>query len=816
MAKTRKSTKNTKNSANKSRDSSGSASKFRFDALRTLEDESTVIDAEEEEHIVLPLELPQPMETIQEEEGDPAVNEGQWTEVRTKKKSPAVGKVTLTLSEEDVLPEINYWASALYGYILGANPPWNVLSGYLKRIWKDSEVDKISFMPNGIFIVRFKSIDKMKEIVQAGHFMFDNKPVIIQEWSPDVDLVKTDAKIVPIWIKLSGLDLKFWGQECLKKISGLIGEYVKCDESTKTKTFLGFARVLVDVQVGQTFPNSLQFNDEKGKTHKVTVEYDWIPVKCSPCQGVGHTQEVCRRKAVAAKPKQVWQRKVISKAPLIVPSSKSLDKGKQIVATPVPRATVPHTPAGIVTRVMRQDGTGTSSHQVSGPTFLDALNLAQKSAHMSKGSGRGIGGVLDHVETKVKPKSWNKVRNNICSGWAICTNNSAAEGGRIWLLWNPGLFDVDILDVSAQTIHTKITNRGAQKQFHFTIVYGYNKLAQRSDLWKSLGQYSVQIAGPWIVGGDFNNVLHPLERIGSDVTLAEIRPFQQCLLHCDLTDIKAIGSYYTWNNKHEVDTRVYSRIDRCLINADWMNAYPESYAYFMPEGEFDHCPCVIRFCGEDIKRKPAFKYFNMWALDPNFKQIVNGIWSQYVQGTPMFQVVNKLTKLKKELKLLNKNRFHDIENKMHISKLALTTVQEKLISQPMNEELIDLEKNLIEEYIGAKNACHQFLAQKAKVDWLKLGDENTQFFHSTIRQRRAHNKVFQILDSDGKLCVDNAAIQEAFVSFYKGLLGSSKKVDKISVAVVQNGRVLNEAHHNLLLVKLWEEVRRAMFAISWH
>ncbi|XP_074277626.1 uncharacterized protein LOC141601261 [Silene latifolia] len=749
MAKTRKSTKNTKNSAIKSRDSSGSASKFRFDALRTLEDESTIIDAEEEELTVLPLELPQPMETIREEEGEPAVNlEGQWTEVRTKKKSktptPDSGKATLTLSEEDVLPEFNYWASALYGYILGVNPPWNVLSGYLKRIWKDSEVDKISFMPNGIFIVRFKSIDKMREIVKDGHFMFDNKPVIIQEWSPDVDLVKSVAKIVPIWIKLSGLDLKFWGQECLKKISGLIGEYVKCDEPTKTKTFLGFARVLVDVQVGQTFPNSLQFNDEKGKTHHLKVEYDWIPVKCSLCQGIGHTQEVCRRKTVTVKPKQVWQRKVVPKEPLIVPPPKTLDKGKQIAATPVPRATVPHTPARIVTRVMRQDGTA-SSHQVSGPTFLDALNMAQKYAHMSKGTGRGIGGVLDH-ETKVKPNSWNKVRNNICSGWAICTNNSAANGGRIWLLWDPGLFDVDIIDVSAQTIHTKVLSRG------------------------------IRSSSTLLFWGDFNNVLQPLERIGSDVTLAEIRPFQQCLLHCELTDIKAIGSYYTWNNKHDVDTRVYSRIDRCLINADWMNVYPDSYAFFMPEGEFDHCPCVIRFCGDDIKRKPAFKYFNMWALDPNFKQIVNGTWSQHVQGTLMFQ--------------------------------------ERLITQPLNEELIGLENTLIEEYIVAKSACHQFLAQKAKVDWLKLGDENSQYFHSTIRQRRAHNKVFQILDSDGKLYVDNVAIQDAFISFYKGLLDTSKKVDKISVAVIQNGRVLNEAHHNLLMADVTgEEVRKAMFDI---
>ncbi|XP_074290663.1 uncharacterized protein LOC141617376 [Silene latifolia] len=203
---------------------------------------------------------------------------------------------------------------------------------------------------------------------------------------------------------------------------------------------------------------------------------------------------------------------------------------------------------------------------------------------------------------------WNKVRNNICSGWSICTNNSVAEGGRIWLLWNPGSFAVDILDVSPQSIHSRITMRGNQQVFYFTVVYGFNRAAERGTLWTSLKGYYNAVQGSWLVGGDFNNIIHPNERLGgAPVSLADIKPFQDCLHQCDLYDIKAIGSIFTWNNKQKLDTLVYSRLDRCVSNSDWVINFHESYAYFMPEGTFDHCPCIIYLQGKPSARKQSFK-----------------------------------------------------------------------------------------------------------------------------------------------------------------------------------------------------------------
>ncbi|XP_074270844.1 uncharacterized protein LOC141594751 [Silene latifolia] len=156
----------------------------------------------------------------------------------------------------------------------------------------------------------------------------------------------------------------------------------------------------------------------------------------------------------------------------------------------------------------------------------------------------------------------------------------------------------------------------------------------------------------WVVCGDFNTILGTNERIGgSPVTMAEMAPFLQVVQDCELYDISACGSYYTWNNKHEEGDKIYSRIDRVLINAEWLQVYDTSFATYLPEGLFDHCPCVIQFEENTVLRKHSFKYYNMWSQAAG--------WNVTVQGTKMFKVVQKLKGLKQKLKELNKEQFSD-------------------------------------------------------------------------------------------------------------------------------------------------------------
>ncbi|XP_074304514.1 uncharacterized protein LOC141639250 [Silene latifolia] len=312
--------------------------------------------------------------------------------------------------------------------------------------------------------------------------------------------------------------------------------------------------------------------------------------------------------------------------------------------------------------------------------------------------------------------NWNKVSSSLYEDWSVFTNSSCHKGGRVWLIWDPGMFMVTIQEITAQCIHAHILDRGRNITFWVTMIYGLNKPTERESLWHRIRKYHHNTKGPWITCGDFNALLVVDERIGgAPVTLADISPLKQLVVQdCELYELKGCWSFYTWTNKHETEGKVYSRIDRVFTNEDWLNVFPGSYANFLPEGLFDHCPCLISF--EEIlnPRKIPFKYFNMWDRATDFMEIVQNSWGPEVRGTAIFTVVTKLKRLKK-------------------------------VNDPFNEGLCHAESECAKEVRWLHQARTEYLQQKAKLSWAQDGDENSAFIHASIKKRRRKNKVFQIV-----------------------------------------------------------------------
>ncbi|XP_074283597.1 uncharacterized protein LOC141608138 [Silene latifolia] len=704
----------------------------------------------------------------------------------SEQEEPVESAPVIRLTQEDVAGEISYWSTSVYCYILEANPPSNVISGFVKRVWQANRVDRVSFLPNGIFLVRFTTKEQQKNVLQNGHLIFDNKPVIVNEWKPDSALLKHDVSKIPLWMKIYGLDIKFLGVNCLTKLCGNVGKYIKCDEATTNKTFMGFARIMVEVTIGQQFPDSIQFFDENGNIQRARIVYDWLPTTCSSCKRMGHIVEVCR-KGNANVGQKVWKPKA--------PAQKT-KQPQPLPTTPVLQRTTPpgngneapvltqYMPRRFISRCMKGDNGGKKVFTPGGLSFMKALSLSiQKSkAELIERNkikwflNQNKVGLFGLLETKIRSSNWQK-------------------------------------DITAQCIHSKDKNR--RINFWLTVVYGLNKAPERECLWLKLGNYYRKCQGPWMVYGDFNAIMAPHERIGgATVTNADVQPLIQTVQECELYELKGCGSYYTWNNKHEVDEKVYSKIDRVFHNEEWLATFPSSYANFLPEGLYDHCPCIINFEETVTRSKAPFKYYNMWSMAEGFENVITRGWEMEVQGTPMFKVMSKLKGMKKELRKLNAEQFSDIENLTKITELSLNHFQTKLRDDPFNEDLCLAERACSQELEFLNKARLEFLRQKSKEAWLKEGDDNTSYFHASIKKRRARNKVYQVKDMRGKLCNHCDDIKNAFEEYYISLLGTSKSVEHVKVNVVKQGQCLTMSHSELLLAPASaDEVKTAMFAI---
>ncbi|XP_074298786.1 uncharacterized protein LOC141629723 [Silene latifolia] len=346
------------------------------------------------------------------------------------------------------------------------------------------------------------------------------------------------------------------------------------------------------MEVDQKLPGKIEFKDEKGIVIGVEVEYEWKPIRCIKCKGMGHEHEHCKRgeqkKQGVQHIKRVW--KPVMPKPAV--ESAVIKTVVQTVQSPKPAAREAGgflTPSKRLVKMHRQErsGGGYSTENFGAYSYKETLVSPSKKIVLAQ----GLFGLL---ETKIKNKAFNKAVNTFNNGWSITTNNGYHSGGRIWIIWKPGMFRVHILEYNAQYIHMKVDALVSRSVFFLTIVYVFNGINERAPLWDHLRKIAQQVAGPWAIVGDFNCVLDANERFGGATSLAEMEPFRKCVADCEVIDITVVGSVFTWNNKQQPEERIYSRLDRFLVNKAWCDSFPDMYAHFLPEGMMDHTPCIVK------------------------------------------------------------------------------------------------------------------------------------------------------------------------------------------------------------------------------
>lgn len=67
-----------------------------------------------------------------------------------------------------------------------------------------------------------------------------------------------------------------------------MGKTLCADSITEDQLRLGFAHVLVEVNLDYDFPKEIEILDLNGVVIKVGIEYPWLPIKCRKCNSFGH------------------------------------------------------------------------------------------------------------------------------------------------------------------------------------------------------------------------------------------------------------------------------------------------------------------------------------------------------------------------------------------------------------------------------------------------------------------------------------------------------------------------------------------------
>ena len=342
---------------------------------------------------------------------------------------------------------------------------------------------------------------------------------------------------------------------------------------------------------------------------------------------------------------------------------------------------------------------------------------------------------------------------------------SLGLSGGILCIWNPASFCVSNCTVAmnGRILHIE----GVLSQFNLecmvSFVYAPNDGLLKKEVWNYLASFKNSVSKPWCLAGDFNETLSPSDRKGSSRISSSMISFKKCIDSCDLVELPLNGKKFTWSRGNAA-----SRIDRMFVTDDWLQHFPSSTLYGLPKNFSDHRPLHMLVDSTNWGPKP-FRLMNCWWLNSDFGKMVQSYWntaSGTSSGKRSMSAALKL--LKDRCKKWSKDVVGNTSSKITALEIEADVLDSQRESRDLSANELSrsntISASLRTLYRMQESAWHQ----KSRIQWCKLGDRNTRFFHLSATTRQKKNQIFS-LDVEGTTLTKPCDVKIAVFNFFSKL-----------------------------------------------
>ncbi|XP_028549548.1 uncharacterized protein LOC114579370 [Dendrobium catenatum] len=260
----------------------------------------------------------------------------------------------------------------------------------------------------------------------------------------------------------------------------------------------------------------------------------------------------------------------------------------------------------------------------------------------------------------------------------------ANVSNKIWVFWKE-FVRIDFIGDFSQVLHCNIESSNLQCVASF--VYAATSCSLRKILWDQLVNFHSICTLPWLVGGDFNTIVNPSERVGGlHPNFCSMEDFNNMIMNCNLIDIGFSGNNFTWNRGN-----LWQRLDRVLFNNDWVNVF---------------------------------------------------------NATKIPEHVAKLKRLKMVLNWWNKNVFKNIFSNIKEVEEKINALEACCQNDPTDVNFAVLKEAKL---VLTNLQCQEetYWKQKAAIKFLAEGDNNTSYFHALVSKKCAINGIHKIDRGNG-------------------------------------------------------------------
>uniref|UniRef100_A0A803QGA2 Reverse transcriptase domain-containing protein n=1 Tax=Cannabis sativa TaxID=3483 RepID=A0A803QGA2_CANSA len=387
-------------------------------------------------------------------------------------------------------------------------------------------------------------------------------------------------------------------------------------------------------------------------------------------------------------------------------------------------------------------------------------------------------------------------------------------GGGLMLLWKERVV-VSGITSTPNYISCFMKLENIPIQWHFCGFYGEPNVSKRRLTWDMLEHLRIVYEGPWLVIGDFNEILSQDDKNKSGYrNESQIEDFRSTLELCALHPLHYKGERYTWAKSADNES-IKERLDWAMVNEAWEDSFSYTSLTHLDYYHSDHRALLVKVKDDtDLQigsnKRKRFRFVNIWIGDEECKSLIKNCWRSE-ENTPLISTIKNIQQCATNLDTWHQNKcgslFREIKDTQK-KVVQMHNLQSKGCSTEGSRQL----ENKLNELLLKEEV---FWQQRARVQWLQAGDQNTKFFHKKANARRKNNTIRGLFNEDHIWCTSNEAIGDITKSYYSALFTSimptNESIEELLQAVEQV--VTDDMNETLTKTFTLEEVQRAVFSM---
>lgn len=334
-----------------------------------------------------------------------------------------------------------------------------------------------------------------------------------------------------------------------------------------------------------------------------------------------------------------------------------------------------------------------------------------------------------HIQFDKVKNFWHKVGYQ-----PVHVVEAQGHSGGLWALASLGLnLNIVVWEYSHHSITLEVTM--GNRKWLGTAVYASPNATTRDKFWHYLCNLSKSISSPWLLIGDWNEILLPGEQKGCIFSPSRTATFWDVLDQCGLMDLDSTGGKFTWHRTQGYKLMA-KRLDRGLANLQWRLNFQDAFIEVLCRMHSDHNPLLLRLGGIPQNRGPKpFRFEAAWIMHNDYQGVVQAAWNRR-KGKPL----EALHLVKEDFIAFNKDVFGSIFKRKRNIESRIKGIQ-RALERVDSLSLHHLEQSLQHEYNHILFQEELLWFQKSRENRVKLGYRNTAYFHAQTVIRRRRNRI---------------------------------------------------------------------------